>query len=113
MLQIKLHTVLALLILMSSTIRALDKKNTYVFWHLVPTGETSPDMTLSIEKQLRKHFVKNNDFIMDEMKMDSLLLIPGNEKFLRCGAGIACLSEFGRKVNAENIINVGKTHMII
>ena len=67
-----------------------------IFWHLAPGEGASPEFTSGIEKTLRSFFEKRRSSeLMDGMAMDSLLLVEGNEKFLRCGTGTTCLAGLG------------------
>jgi len=78
---------------------------TYVMWHLVPSEGASPEFAARTERSLRAHFQKRpGSSLMDDIKMDSHLLVEGNEKFLRCGTGTGCLSGLGRAVNSDFVI---------
>jgi hypothetical protein len=78
---------------------------TYVMWHLVPSEGASPEFAARVERSLRTHFQERpKSSLMDDIKMDSHLLVEGNEKFLRCGTGTGCLSGLGRAVNSNFVI---------
>ncbi len=78
---------------------------THVMWHLVPSGGASPEFAARVERIVRAHFLKQRrEALMDDIKMDSHLLVEGNEKFLRCGTGVGCLSGLGRAVNVGFVI---------
>jgi len=68
----------------------------YLLWHLMPAAGSTPELTTKVEKNLRHFFEKQKPGkLMDAMTMDSLILVEGNEKFLRCGTGPACISGLG------------------
>ncbi len=78
---------------------------TYVMWHLVPSGGASPELAARVERNVRAHFKdRRGAALMDDLKMDSHLLVEGNEKFLRCGTGVGCLSGLGRVVQVDFVI---------
>ncbi len=79
----------------ASTQPAARKKapKTHLMWHLAPSEGATPELTTRVEKAVRALFTqRHGDVLMDGMTMDSLLLVEGNEKFLRCGTGAGCLS---------------------
>ncbi|MBW1809792.1 MAG: hypothetical protein JRJ87_16470 [Deltaproteobacteria bacterium] len=77
----------------------------YLFWHLTPTEGASPEITSRIERNLRLFFEKQQGrLLMDGLTMDSLLLVEGNEKFLRCGSGPACVSGLGEIAGIKQVI---------
>ena len=72
------------------------KPSRYLLWHLMPAAGSTPELTTRVEKNLRHFFEKQKPGeLMDAMTMDSLILVEGNEKFLRCGTGPACISGLG------------------
>jgi hypothetical protein len=72
------------------------KASQYLFWHLMPAAGSTPELTTGVENKLRHFFEKQRPgILMDAMTMDSLILVEGNEKFLRCGTGPACISGLG------------------
>jgi hypothetical protein len=72
------------------------KTSQYLLWHLMPAAGSTPELTTKVEKSLRHFFEKQKPGkLMDAMTMDSLILVEGNEKFLRCGTGPACISGLG------------------
>ena len=77
----------------------------FIFWHLTPSEGASPEITSEVEKKLRVFFEKQRGrLLMDGMTMDSLLLVEGNEKFLRCGVGPACVSGLGEIAGINRVI---------
>jgi hypothetical protein len=77
----------------------------YLFWHLTPTEGASPEITSRIESNLRLFFEKQQGrLLMDGLTMDSMLLVEGNEKFLRCGSGPACVSGLGEIAGIKQVI---------
>jgi len=85
------------LLLTPVTAGSQDRKaNSYLLWHLLPAAGSTPELTTKVEKNLRHFFEKRKPGeLMDAMTMDSLILVEGNEKFLRCGTGPACISGLG------------------
>lgn len=78
---------------------------THVMWHLVPSGGASPEFAARVERAVRAHFLEDRrEALMDDLNMDSHLLVEGNEKFLRCGTGVGCLSGLGRAVRVGFVI---------
>jgi hypothetical protein len=97
------RTFLLTLLILSLPIPAWSQ--TYVMWHLVPSEGASPEFAGRVERSLRAHFQKRaGGSLMDDIKMDSHLLVEGNEKFLRCGTGTGCLAGLGRAVNSDFVI---------
>lgn len=97
-----MHTRLAILIpvlflFVAGIAHAQGKKvSRYLFWHLMPAAGSTPELASRVENNLRHFFEKNRGgVLMDAMTMDSLILVEGNEKFLRCGTGPACISGLG------------------
>jgi hypothetical protein len=97
-----MHTRLAIVLpvvflLVAGIARTQEKKGSqYLFWHLMPAAGSTPELTTKVEKNLRHFFEqKKGGLLLDGMTMDSLILVEGNEKFLRCGTGPACISGLG------------------
>ena len=81
------------------------KPKTHLMWHLSPSDGATPELASRIEKALRSHFEqKHGDLLMHGLTMDSLLLVEGNEKFLRCGTGAGCLSGLGELAGIKFVI---------
>lgn len=82
----------------------------YLLWHLTPGEGATPELASQIEAQLRVHFEKERTgMLVDSMTMDSLILVEGNEKFLRCGVGPVCLAELGDLAGVHWVI-AGQVH---
>jgi hypothetical protein len=76
-----------------------------MFWHLSPAAGATPELAGEVESALREYFGEHHgDVLMDGMTMDSLLLVEGNEKYLRCGTGAGCLSGLGRLAGMRYVI---------
>ena len=94
----RLVLVLPVMFLLVLGIARAQKKDAaqYLFWHLMPAEGSTPELTSKVEKNLRHFFEKKKgDLLLGGMTMDSLILVEGNEKFLRCGTGSACISGLG------------------
>ena len=77
-----------------------------IFWHLAPGDGASPEFTSQMETTLRKFFDKQRGGeLMSGMAMDSLLLVDGNEKYLRCGTGTTCLAGLGKTAEVGLVIS--------
>jgi hypothetical protein len=77
----------------------------YIFWHLTPSEGTTPEQAQTVERSLRTFFSeKRGKLIMDAAIMDSLLMVEGNEKFLRCGTGVGCLAGLGEAAGVPWVI---------
>jgi hypothetical protein len=77
----------------------------YLFWHLMPAEGSTPELASKVEKNLRRFFKqKQGDLLLDGVTMDSLILVEGNKKFLRCGIGPACISGLGDLVGIPWVI---------
>ncbi|RME22155.1 MAG: PEGA domain-containing protein [Deltaproteobacteria bacterium] len=77
----------------------------YVMWHLYPVGEADADLARRAETAIRIHFEKLlGKRLMPQQAMDALLMVEGNEDFLRCGTGTACLARLGKEAQAERVI---------
>jgi hypothetical protein len=87
------------------------KASQYLFWHLLPAAGSTPELATKVEKSLRHFFEKQKPgMLMDAMTMDSLILVEGNEKFLRCGTGPACISGLGELAGIPWVI-AGEVHL--
>jgi hypothetical protein len=76
-----------------------------LLWHLSPADSATPEYAARAEKLLRDAFQKRQGAVlMDAMAMDSLLLVEGNERFLRCGTGAGCLAALGHEAKAAFVI---------
>ena len=94
----RIALVIVCLVLMQSysVAERQKQKAEYIFWHLMPAEGATPEFTSKIERRLRNFFEKQQGpRLMSAMTMDSLLLVEGNEKYLRCGMGAVCLSGLG------------------
>jgi hypothetical protein len=88
------------------------KTSQYLLWHLLPAAGSTPELTTKVEKSLRHFFEKQKPGkLMDAMTMDSLILVEGNEKFLRCGTGPACISGLGELAGIPWVI-AGEVRLI-
>ncbi len=77
----------------------------YIFWHLTPVEGATPEQAQTVERSLRTFFVeKRGKLLMDVVVMDSLLMVEGNEKFLRCGTGAGCLAGLGEAAGVPWVI---------
>jgi hypothetical protein len=76
-----------------------------VLWHLSPADGASIEQVRRMEALIRRTFERDHAAeILDLATMDSLLLVEGNEKFLRCGVATGCLAELGLLVGARSVI---------
>lgn len=76
-----------------------------MMWHLGPGGGASPELATRMERTLRQALEQAaGGRLLKAMVMDSLLLVEGNEKYLRCGMGPACLAGLGRAAGLQRII---------
>ncbi len=88
-----------------STARAPQAKGV-LLWHLNPVDGATPELVHKVEGQLRKAFeAVHADQLLPAMTMDSLLLVEGNERYLRCGTGAACLAGLGRQAGARIVLS--------
>ncbi len=86
-------------------IQGNNSSKTYLMWHFTPSDGATPELTSRIESKLRSFFNQlHSQVLMDGMVMDSLLLVEGNEKFLRCGKGAGCLSGLGELAGMKYVI---------
>jgi hypothetical protein len=77
----------------------------YIFWHLTPAEGATPEQTMAVERALRTFFeTQQKQSLMDGLTMDSLLLVDGNEKYLRCGMGPGCLAGLGEAAGVPWVI---------
>ncbi len=75
-----------------------------MLWHMIPAEGATPALTGRIERKIRALLAgKLPGGLLDEMVMDSVLLVEGNEKFLRCGLGSVCLAGLGRAAGVERV----------
>lgn len=80
-------------------------KPKYIFWHLSPSEGATPELTAQTEKTTRSFFEQSEgNLLMDSLTMDSLLFVEGNEKYMRCGIGMACLIGLAEAAGVGNII---------
>ncbi len=78
---------------------------THLMWHLSPAEGATPELATRVEKAVRAHFqATHGKALMDGLTMDSILLVEGNEKFLRCGTGAGCLSGLGELAGMRYVI---------
>ncbi|HSA24435.1 MAG TPA: PEGA domain-containing protein, partial [Myxococcota bacterium] len=77
-----------------------------LLWHLNPVDGATPELVHKVELQLRKAFeAVHADQLLPAMTMDSLLLVEGNERYLRCGTGAACLAGLGKQAGARIVLS--------
>ncbi len=85
--------------------KATKPSNTYLLWHFSPSDGATPELTSRIENSIRSYFSQfHSNLLMSGMNMDSLLLVEGNEKYLRCGSGAGCLSGLGKLAGVKYVI---------
>jgi len=76
-----------------------------MMWHLSPGGGASPELATRMERVLRRALEEAaGERLLKAMVMDSLLLVEGNEKYLRCGMGPACLAGLGQAAGLQQVI---------
>jgi hypothetical protein len=93
------------LALPSQPARAQTVSKTHLMWHLTPAEGATPELAGRVEKLIRARFGELHPAaLMDGMTMDSILLVEGNEKFLRCGTGAGCLSGLGKLAGMRFVI---------
>lgn len=90
----------------SSRSMASDRDTkTYIMWHLTPIEGTTPELADKVGRSIRSYFEKRHkNVLLNSIKMDSTLLVEGNEKYLRCGIGSACLSGLAKAVGVNRVI---------
>jgi hypothetical protein len=77
-----------------------------LLWHLNPVDGATPELVLKVEGQLRKAFeAAHAEQLLPAMTMDSVLLVEGNERYLRCGTGAACLAGLGKQAGARIVLS--------
>ncbi len=95
---------------------------THMMWHFTPSGGATPELVARVEKAVRIYFQKERaGALMNGVTMDSVLLVEGNEKYLRCGTGAECLAGLGSAAGARFVIagEVGlrsgrtRTHLVL
>ncbi|HUT99816.1 MAG TPA: PEGA domain-containing protein [Myxococcota bacterium] len=95
---------------------------THMMWHFTPSGGATPELVARVEKAVREYFQKQRTgALMNGVTMDSVLLVEGNEKYLRCGTGAECLAGLGGAAGARFVIagEVGlstgrtRTHLVL
>ncbi|MBN2493112.1 MAG: PEGA domain-containing protein [Deltaproteobacteria bacterium] len=78
---------------------------THLLWHLQPAEGASPEQTAQAERAIRAFFGKRqSDRLMDGLATDSLLQVQGNEEYIRCGTGTACLVGLGKLAKVRYVI---------
>lgn len=85
--------------------KAQQVSSRFIFWHLTPAEGATPEQVSAAEKAVRTFFeTQRGRLLMDGLTMDSLLLVEGNEKYLRCGTGPACLAGLGEAAGVPRVI---------